>query len=180
MVSLASSALQKTQQAFRPSTKKAYMVMFRLFVAFSVFMHFHVTQTGVYHLLVYLEFWSTSQVSAASITNHISALKPMFTIFSLDISPFHDQKIKYFNRALVLDRPFKASLTKIIDIPMLHKIVQQCNFMYMGPIFKPLYLTAFFSFVRISNLVPHSQSAYSPCINYQEVVFSLQTQVFTF
>ena len=32
----------------------------------------------------------------------------------------------------------------------------------MGQIFKALYLTAFFSFLRISNLVPHSIKAFSP------------------
>ena len=34
--------------------------------------------------------------------------------------------------------------------------------MWMGQIFKGLYLTAFFSFLGISNLVPHSIKAFSP------------------
>ena len=34
--------------------------------------------------------------------------------------------------------------------------------MYMGQIFKAGILLSFFSFVRISNLVPHSISAYNP------------------
>ena len=59
-------------------------------------------------------------------------------------------------------QPWQSLLAKIIDIPMLHKIVHQCDYMYMGAVFKALNLTAFFSFVRISNLVPHSQAAYSP------------------
>ena len=36
-----------------------------------------------------------------------------------------------------------------------------CDSMYMGMVYKAAYLLAFFSFLRISNLVPHSVNAFS-------------------
>ena len=53
-------------------------------------------------------------------------------------------------------------LQNVIDIPLLTAIISICDTMWMGQIFKALYLTAFFSFLRVSNLVPHSIKAFSP------------------
>ena len=59
-------------------------------------------------------------------------------------------------------RPLQPSLKPIIDIATLQTIAQQCNRMYMGNICKAAILLAFVSFLRISNLVPHSTSRYDP------------------
>ena len=75
---------------------------------------------------------------------------------------FQDMQIKYYQKAVQLTAPMNVKFKKIIDIPLLLKIVEQCNFTYMGQVFKPLYLLAFYSFLRMSNLVPHSMAAFSP------------------
>ena len=118
-----------------------------------------IPQAGVLHLVSYLEFLSMNNVSVASIANYISALKAMFAIYSLDLTPFSEHRLKYFNKAMFLNKPFRASLQKTIDIPILEKIVRQCNFMHMGQVFKALYLTALFYFLKISNPVHHSETA---------------------
>ena len=61
-----------------------------------------------------------------------------------------------------MHRPFKFQLKKVIDIPTLQLIVRLCDSTYMGQIFKAVYTLAFFSFLRLSNLVPHSQKLYGP------------------
>ena len=45
---------------------------------------------------------------------------------------------------------------------MLEKIVVNCTFTYQGFVFKAVYLLAYFSFLRISNLVSHSIASFSP------------------
>ena len=42
------------------------------------------------------------------------------------------------------NKPYAPTLKKIIDIPLLHSITVVCYTMWMGQIFKALYLTAFF------------------------------------
>ena len=42
------------------------------------------------------------------------------------------------------------------------KIITTCDSMLMGQIYKALYLIAFFSFLRISKLVPHKIASFSP------------------
>ena len=47
-----------------------------------------------------------------------------------------------------------------LDIDLLQKIVNQCEKFSFLVVFKPLYLVAFFSFMRLSNLLPHSISTF--------------------
>ena len=94
--------------------------------------------------------------------NHLSAIKAKMSIFGLSTSCFQDQRITYFQKSVTLHRPFKASLKKLINIDTLHLIVRACDFTYMGQIFKAIYTLAFFSFLRLSNLVPHTRNTFSP------------------
>ena len=112
--------------------------------------------------------------------NHLSAIKTQFALYALNTQAFVDPRIKYYTKALTLNRPFRATLKSIIDIPLLEKIVHQCQFMYMGVTFKALYLIAFFSFLRISNLVPHSIAAYSPLQHLSRGDIFFAPQAFTY
>ena len=55
-----------------------------------------------------------------------------------------------------------VKLNKIIHIALLKQIVEQCHLTYMGQSFKAVYLLSFFSFLRLSNLVPHCVGDFSP------------------
>ena len=101
-------------------------------------------------------------MSSNAMANHLSAIKAKMSIFGLSTSCFKDQRINYFQKSVTLHRPFKASLKNLIDIDTLHLIVRACDFTYMGQIFKAIYTLAFFSFLRLSNLVPHTRNAFSP------------------
>ena len=94
--------------------------------------------------------------------NSLSAIKTKFLIMGLDVACFSDCRLKYYQKAVQLHSPLTVKLNKIIDIPLLKSIVQCCNFTYMGQIFKAVYLLSFFSFLRLSNLVPHAITQYSP------------------
>ena len=83
-------------------------------------------------------------------------------MYGISTLPFYDQRIAYFQKSLVLHKPFAANIKKIIDIPLLTNIVAVCDTMWMGQVYKALYLTAFFPFLRISNLVPHTVATFSP------------------
>ena len=122
--------------------------MFRLFLAFTIFMRVNVFSLSP---LAYLQFLETNQISAASMSNHLSAIKAKLALFGLPIHPFSDPRIKYFQKAMILHRPFKVVLKKIIDIHTLQLIVRACDF-----------TVAYFSFLRLSNLVPDSVKLFSP------------------
>ena len=78
------------------------------------------------------------------------------------VQTFSDPRITYYQKALVMEKPFKVRINVIIDIPLLGKIITLFDTLYIGQAYKAAYLIAFFSFLHISNLVPHKASSYSP------------------
>ena len=113
-------------------------------------------------LLAFLEFLIENNLSHSNIANHISAIKACCTLYHLPFAPFQDPRIKYYLKAIALHKPFKIKFKKVVDIQTLQLIIRSCDFTYMGQIYKALYLVAFFSFLRVSNLLPHSTQSFSP------------------
>ena len=75
--------------------------------------------------------------------------------------------------------PLRVNLKKVIDIPLLRSIVSQCDFTFMGQIYKALYLLSFYSFLRLSNLVSHVVPQYSPLkhLSRGDVIFRTEKAV---
>ena len=117
---------------------------------------------NVFSLLCFLECLQFNGVKHTQMANYLSAIKSQFLIFGLDVTCFTDARLKLYQRAIQLHAPLTVKLNKIIDVSLLIKISEECDYMYMGQIYKALYLLSFFSFLRRSNLVSHSIAAFSP------------------
>ena len=94
--------------------------------------------------------------------NYLSAIKTTFLLHGLDVACFADARLKYYQKSIQIHAPLSVKLKKVIDIPLLKSIVDQCDYTYMGQIFKCVYLLSFYSFFYMSNLVPHSIQEFSP------------------
>ena len=125
-------------------------------------MHIQVSNISPLILIAYLQFLYANKYSPTAMANHLSAVKTKLALLGFSTHPFEDPRIKFFQKAITLHRPFKVSLKKIIDIDTKQLIVRACDSTYMGQVFKAIYTLAFFSFLRISNLVPHTRNTYSP------------------
>ena len=162
---LAERAVARTQKAFQPSTQVAYSRHFRSFLAYTIAMNFDIigSPVSVMLLLSFLEFLVQNNTSHSGIANCLSAVKAKFSLYGKSVQAFNDPRITYYQKALIiLIKPFKVKINAIIDKPLMSKIVTLCDTLYMGPVYKTAYLIAFFSFLRISNLIPHKISSYSP------------------
>ena len=162
MAKLLHLGLQKTCMAFRPATDKNYTSMFRLFIAFTIFIKWNNFNLSTMIILVYLQFLETNNISASAMANHLSAIKAKLSLSGIPVHMCEDPRIKYFQRAMTIHRPFKVHLEKIIDIETLQLLVLTCDSTYMGQLFKAVYTLVFFSFLRLSNLVPHISHNFSP------------------
>ena len=136
--------------------------MFRLFLAFTVFLNIQIHQVNTLTLLSFLEFLNFNAVRHSQMTNYLSAIKAKFICLGLPQKIFQDHRLKYYFKSVQMVAPMSLKLQTIIDIPTLKKIAQHCDYTYMGQIFKAVYLTSFFSFLRISNLCPHTVADFSP------------------
>ena len=136
--------------------------MFSLFVGFCVFLNIAFQQVTSEVILAFMEFLTGNGASYSSVANHVSAVKAMFGLYGLPLAMFDSPKIKLFIKSVQMNRPISVSMPSIIDISLLQKITQVCDSMYMGQIFKAIYLLAFYSFLRLSNIVPHASSQFDP------------------
>ena len=157
---LATKASSRLQGAFRPSTARAYTTMFRTFMCFCVYLNLNVKNLDVHGILAFMECLHVNQVSVNMISNYLSAIRAKLVVLGLNPSALDHKKVNYYIRALKLNRPMSVTTHNIITLDMLLKIVHQCDLLYMGAVFKAVFLVAFFGFFRLSNLAPHSFMAF--------------------
>ena len=117
--------------------------MFRNFIAFSILAKFQLHSISSHSLLGFLEFLASNNLSHSAISHYISAIKTKLSMYGLDVSPFSDPRIRYFNKAIARAAPFKVSLKPIIDIPLLTDMAVVCDSMFMGFVYKAAILLSF-------------------------------------
>ena len=162
MAALTAKAKIRMNSAYASSTCKSYKAKFRVFMAFCVYASRSVHAISIEFLLAFLEFLTFNKVSASNISNYISAIKTVLGNHGVNCAAFLDPRVKVFTRALMRSRPLNPHIKAVIDVEMLTRIVKQCERMYLGMVYKAAFLLSFFSFLRISNLVPHSINSFDP------------------
>ena len=96
------------------------------------------------------------------LANYVSTIKAMFILFHLDHHVLEDPKIKYFIKSVRINKPLSFICRNIMDLKTLRNLVHLCDHSYMGIVYKAVFLTAFYGFLRLSNLAPHSRLTFDP------------------
>ena len=74
--------------AFRPSTDRNYNSMFRLFVAFTIFMKLNIFKLSPLMLVAYLQFHECNNISASAMANHLLAIKAKLSLAGISVHIF--------------------------------------------------------------------------------------------
>ena len=74
-------------------------------------------------------------------------------------------RVRYFVKALKINRPLAVVKMNVMSLHTLERLVLLCDEIQFGFPFKPVFLIAFFGFLRISSLAHHSVSAFDPSRN---------------
>ena len=80
----------------------------------------------------------------------------MHIVNGLETVAFKDERLPFFLKGSRIQRPFKPRVLAHLDIFLLDHILTWCDQFQFPVVFKPLYLLMFFSFLRLSNVLPHS------------------------
>ena len=158
---LAASASTHIHTALSAATTRSYSAMFRVYLGFLCFYGILQDQVNVDVFITFLEFLHKNNKSPAMIQNYVSAVKSQSAMYGLPVTLFSDQKVAYFIKSLHRQAPLRFTLKPIMNIETLSAFVKQCDKTPLGKVFKAMYLVAYFSFLRLSNLVPHSIAAFS-------------------
>ena len=143
---LAQEAQSRLHSAFRPRTARCYALLFRCFIGFCVCSHVNLNKVSIRCILAYLEFLVKNGVSTNMVANHVSATKAQFIMYDLNYDVFDHPKVKYYIRALRIIRPQVMVKRNIMSLEVLKSLINECNFIYAGKIFKAIFLTAFLGF----------------------------------
>ena len=153
---LSTSACARLHTAFRPATYTAYTRMLSDFIAFLVVAGLCLSQVSTVQVLAFMEFLYLNHFSPSNIANYLARIKAMFVIYNLDHTVFSDSRIQLYLKSLKINRPFQPHIPQIVDEYLLDRIVAACDQFPNQIIFKALYTISFFSFLRLSYLLPHS------------------------
>ena len=151
--------------AYRPKTVRAHNSHFKLFPQFLQFIGIDIKELSHVSVLAFLEFLQVNGLSHASIEAYMSSLRSQFRVLYLSIAPFSHHTVTLTLRSLALNVPMARKAKDIFDLPTLHAIIDICDRLPLGYIYKPLFLLSFFAFLRLSNLVPPSINEFSPIIH---------------
>ena len=160
--SLSHKVASRTQKAFRPKTRQAYSKMFRVFLAFCVYMQVTMVEIDVNVILSFCECLVVNCCSVSMISNYLSAIKANFVLYNMSYSLLDHPRIKYFQKAMRINRPLALTSHNIIDLHMLERISKACDHLNFPEVFRAIFLTGFFGFFRLSNLAPHSIMTFDP------------------
>ena len=117
-------------------------------------------QVDISVMLTFMEYLHSQNCKVASISNYMAALRAFFILYDLPTTIFKDQKIQYFIKVLKLNRPLHLRNTPIFTEHIVSETVQVCTYIEHPHVFTTVYLLAFFSFMRLSKIVPHSRAQY--------------------
>ena len=95
-------------------------------------------------LLAFLKCLNYNQTSVNMLANYLAAIKANVNVLGLNAAILKDKRLKYYLRSIKLNRPVCLSKKKVISVETLQKIVRCYDTLYMGSIFKAVFLVAFF------------------------------------
>ena len=148
--------------------------MFRVFLAFCVYMQVTLKEINVNVILSFCECLVINNCSVSMIANYLSAIKASFVLYNMCYSLLDHPRIKYFQKSMRINRPLAVTSHNIIDLAMLEQISQSCAQLNFPEVFRAIFLTGFFGFFRLSNLAPHSILTFDPSrhLTGQDVFFT--------
>ena len=157
---LAAAALSRLKSGFRPATLAAYTRMLRDFLAFLQVAKISLHQVNTVLFLAYMEFLVRNGLSPTNVANNVAGIRALLIMYGSDTSYLKDERVALFLKSLRINQPFNPTLATIITVPMLEQILLISDHMKHPLIYKALYLFMFFSFLRLSNVLPHSAKSF--------------------
>ena len=139
-------ASSRLHLAFRPKTYKAYTTMFKTFVAFCIFTKSCLENANVKVILSFLECLVSNAVSSCMLANYVSAIKANLILYDLPFQMLDHPKVKYFIKAVKINRPLALKSHNIISISMLIDLSLACDSFPFGQVYKASLLLVFLPF----------------------------------
>ena len=158
---LHATASARLLQAHRPSSRSKYQSQFRSFIMFCNFYQLNMAAIQSPHIVAFIEFLAQNGLSHASIVTYISALKQQFHHYGLNQAALSHKNVSLMLASCLKTIPQNPASKGIFTVPILNSIIQATQILNRPVVYTALFLTAFHSFLRISNILPTSASKFN-------------------
>ena len=149
LLHLVDGASQRVKATFRPKTRRCYQLLFRNFVGFGCLADILIQDVSLHSVMAYLEYLALNKVSVHMVANNIAAIKANFVMYGIDHSVMEHQRVKYFFKSMRINRSLSIPVRNVMSLQNLVDIVHLCDHISFCPVFKSVFLIAFFCFLRI-------------------------------
>ena len=172
-VNLVNMALHRTTSAYRPSTVAAHQSHIKTYTGFLIYMRLPMN-VSVHCLLAFMEYLHDNSLSPSVIKNYISSLTKQAKRFGWEMEPFSHHLVRDYIRSITINSSFAPSHKGVFDLPTLARISEACSSLYDPPLFRAAFLLAYFGFLRMSNIAPHSLKAFDSTrhLLHQDIIFA--------
>ena len=128
---------------------------------------------SVHNILIFLEYLYNNALLPKVIKNYLSPISSATVFYHLDPRPLADPDISRFIRSITINSTFRPTPRGIFTIEMLYQISVACDILSDPVLFRAIFLTSYFAFLRMSNIAPHSVKKFNPSRHFlrQDVVF---------
>ena len=130
--------------------------MFALFLSFLVAVGLSLPRVDTLDILAFMEYLLQAGVTATNINNHLTAIRSCCIIYNIDATPFRDNRIPLFLKSININR---STWKFVLNENILHSIYAVCPCLPTPEVFRALYFL-FFSFLRLSSILPHSVATF--------------------
>ena len=87
------------------------------------------SQVNTHILLAFMEYLHANARSKSNISNYMAAVRAFHIIYGLSTDCFRDEHLSLFLKSIQNSAPLTPKIQSLIDIDMLHAILQQCSIM---------------------------------------------------
>ena len=158
---LAQAAWNRIRMAYRPATRSAHTTHLKTYLSFVIVMDLPL-QFTVHSTLSFLEYLHINNISHRVMLNYLSSFKVLAKRYGWDPTPLAHQLVTSYLKSISRNSGFNPTSRGIFSLPTLSAISKACDLLSDPPLFRAAFLLAFFAFLRMSNIAPHSKALFSP------------------
>ena len=111
-------------------------------------------------IIVYLEFLVVNGLSASSLHNHLAVLNHYFSLYRWPVQALSSRAVSLFCRSVKMNSKMNLKSKGIFTIYMLSQLIHYAMQEENGPMYRAIFLFAFFTFTRLASLIPNSVAAF--------------------
>ena len=170
---LLQEAWTRIHHAYRPSTVAAHDLHFRTFLGYLIFMDLQI-DCSIHNILTFLEYLFQSSISPMVISSYLSSIYSKASLYGWDVSPIAHPAVRRYIRSISINSTFSPTPRGIFDIHTLYNLSLSCDILSDPILFRAIFLTAFYGFLRMSNIAPHSSKKFDHNHHFlrQDLIFA--------